>query len=288
MKATERNALIAILASLVLGLLVGLAGSQGGARVSGIPLFALSVGLSYLLQWVAFLPAYLRQTERFFDLTGSITYLAGFTLALLLIPDPDARAVLLFSLVAIWAIRLGSFLFRRISRAGADDRFDAIKPSFLRFLSVWTLQGLWVTVTGSAALAGITSVARKELDVWAVVGFLVWLFGFGIEVVADAQKSRFRDRAGNRERFIQTGLWARSRQPTYCGEITLWLGIALIAVPVLRGWQWVVLSSPLFVAVLLTRISGIPLLEQKADRRWGGQEEYEAYKRSTPVLIPRL
>lgn len=288
MKATERNALIAILVSVVLGLLVALAGSQGGAGVGGIPLFALSVGAAFLLQWLAFLPAYVRQTERFFDLTGSITYLAGFTLAILLSPNPDARALLLFALVGIWAIRLGGFLFRRISRVGADDRFDEIKPSFLRFLSVWTLQGLWVTVTGAAALAGITSIARRELDVWALVGFLVWLFGFGIEVVADAQKSRFRGSPGNRDRFIQTGLWSRSRHPNYFGEITLWLGIALIAVPVLRGWQWVVLSSPLFVTVLLTRVSGIPLLEQKADRRWGGQEEYEAYKRSTPVLIPRL
>jgi steroid 5-alpha reductase family enzyme len=288
MNPANRNALIAILGSTVLGLLVGLAGSDGGAGIGGIPLFALSVGLAFLVQWAAFLPAYLRQTERFFDLTGSITYVSIFTLAILLSPDPDARAVLLYVLVTVWAIRLGSFLFRRIRKAGADDRFEEIKPSFLRFLSVWTLQGLWVTLTGAAALAGITSVARKELEVWALVGFLVWLFGFGIEVVADAQKIRFRRSPGNRERFIQTGLWSRSRHPNYFGEITLWLGIALIAVPVLRGWQWVVLSSPLFVAVLLTRVSGIPLLEQKADRRWGGQEEYEAYKRRTPVLIPRL
>lgn len=288
MKTTDRHAVIAMLASMVLGLLVALAGSDGGPVSGGIPLFALSVGLAFLFQWMAFLPAYLRQTERFFDLTGSITYVSIFTLAILLSPKPDARAVLLYVLVTVWAIRLGSFLFRRIRKAGADDRFEAIKPSLLRFLSVWTLQGLWVTLTGSAALAAIASLNRKELDLWAGVGFLVWVSGFGVEVVADAQKRRFSASPGNRGRFITTGLWSRSRHPNYFGEITLWFGIALIAVPVLQGWQWVVLVSPLFVAVLLIRVSGIPLLEQKADRKWGGQEEYETYKRSTPVLIPRL
>lgn len=288
MNPANRSALIAILVSTVLGLLVALAGSDGGAVVGGIPLFALSVGLAFLLQWAAFLPAYLRQTERFFDLTGSITYVSIFTLAILRSPDPDARAVLLYFLVTVWAIRLGSFLFRRIRKAEADDRFEGIKPSALRFLSVWTLQALWVALTGATALAAITSVNRKEIDLWAGVGFVVWVFGFGVEVVADAQKRRFSASPGNRGRFITTGLWSRSRHPNYFGEITLWFGIALIAVPVLQGWRWVVLISPLFVAVLLIRVSGIPLLEQKADRKWGGQEEYEAYKRSTPVLIPRL
>lgn len=288
MNSANRNALIAILAATVLGLLVALAGSDGGAGIGDLPLFGLSVGLAYLVQWAAFLPAYLRQTERFFDLTGSITYVSIFTLAILLSPDPDARAVLLYLLVTIWAVRLGSFLFRRIRHAGGDDRFEEIKPSVLRFLSVWTLQALWVTLTGAAALAAITSVNRKGIDLWAGAGFLVWVCGFGMEVVADAQKSRFSASPGNRGRFITTGLWSRSRHPNYFGEITLWSGIALIAVPVLQGWQWVVLVSPLFVAVLLIRVSGIPLLEQKADRKWGGQEEYEAYKRSTPVLVPRL
>jgi steroid 5-alpha reductase family enzyme len=288
MKASERDALIAIPASMVLGLLVGLAGSDRGGMIGGIPLFALLVGLAFVIQWGAFLPAYLGQTERFFDLTGSLTNVSIFTLAILLSPEPDARAVLLFVLVTVWAIRLGSFLFRRIRKAGADDRFEEIKPSALRFLSVWTLQGLWVTLTGAAALAAITSVNRKAIDLWAGAGFLVWVGGFVMEVVADTQKRRFSARPANRGRFITTGLWSRSRHPNYLGEITLWIGIALIAVPVLQGWQWVVLISPLFVAVLLIRVSGIPLLEQKADRRWGGQEEYEAYKRRTPVLIPRL
>jgi steroid 5-alpha reductase family enzyme len=190
--------------------------------------------------------------------------------------------------VAVWAIRLGSFLFGRIRKAGKDDRFDEIKPSFIRFLNVWTIQGLWVTFTMAAALVAITTATRKELDLFAIVGFLVWIFGFAIEVVADSQKSRFSANPDNKGKFIQTGLWSRSRHPNYFGEIMLWVGIAIIALPVLQGWQWFALISPFFVTLLLTRVSGVPLLEKKADKKWGGQEDYESYKKRTPVLIPKL
>jgi steroid 5-alpha reductase family enzyme len=145
-----------------------------------------------------------------------------------------------------------------------------------------------VTFTLAAALAAITTTTRQDLGVFALIGVIVWAFGFAFEVVADAQKSRFRANPANRSRFIATGLWARSRHPNYFGEIVLWTGVAIIALPVLRGWQWVTLISPVFVTLLLTFISGVPLLEQRADERWGGQEDYEAYKARTPVLIPRL
>jgi steroid 5-alpha reductase family enzyme len=182
----------------------------------------------------------------------------------------------------------GTFLFSRIRKAGKDDRFDEIKPSFIRFLNAWTIQALWVTFTASAALIGITTAARKDLDLFALIGFLVWLAGFSIEVIADAQKSRFNADPANRGKFIRTGLWSRSRHPNYFGEILLWVGVLIITLPVLHGWQWVALISPLFVAFLLTRVSGIPLLEKKADAKWGGQAEYEEYKKNTPVLIPRF
>jgi steroid 5-alpha reductase family enzyme len=288
MKSTDRNALIALPLVILVGLGVALAGSQGGASVFGIPLFAFSVGLAFLIQWLAFIPAYLLQTEKFFDLTGSLTYITVTILAVLLSPVVDGRSILLLALVVIWAGRLGTFLFRRIQKAGKDDRFDEIKPSFLRFLNTWTLQGLWVTFTLAAALAAITTTTRKDLGLFALVGFLVWAFGFTMEAVADAQKSRFRANPENRGKFINTGLWARSRHPNYFGEIVIWIGVAIIALPVLRGWQWVTLISPVFVALLITRISGVPMLEKKADEKWGGQEDYEAYKERTPVLIPRL
>jgi steroid 5-alpha reductase family enzyme len=288
MKTTDRNALIAFPILILIGFLFALAGSQGGTSVFGVPLFALSVGLAYLIQWLVFIPSYLLQTEKFFDLTGSITYISVITIALFFSIGADGRSILLWALVVIWAVRLGTFLFRRIRKAGKDDRFDEIKPSFIRFLNVWTIQGLWVTFTMAAALVAITTTNRKELDLFALVGFLVWAFGFSIEVIADSQKSRFSANPDNKGKFIQTGLWSRSRHPNYFGEIVLWIGVAVIAIPVLQGWQWIALISPVFVTLLLTRVSGVPLLEKKADKKWGGQEDYESYKKRTPVLIPRL
>jgi steroid 5-alpha reductase family enzyme len=118
------------------------------------------------------------------------------------------------------------------------------------------------------------------------VGLAVWVIGFALEAIADLQKSRFRADPANKGSFITSGLWAISRHPNYLGEITLWVGIAIIALPQLRGWQYATLVSPVFVYLLITRASGVPLLEKKADAKWGGQEVYEAYKRRTPVLVP--
>ena len=150
---------------------------------------------------------------------------------------------------------------RNGKKEGKDDRFDELKPDFVRFLNVWTVQALWVTFTLAAALVVITTETRKPLDAFAVVGALVWVLGFAMEVTADLQKSRFNAVRKNKGKFIHTGLWARSRHPNYFGEIVLWVGVMIIALPVLQGWQWVALISPVFVTLLLTRISGVPLLE---------------------------
>lgn len=287
MEKADRNALITSLVAVLIGLAVAFAGSQGGTSAFGLPVFASMAGLAFLIQWLAFIPAYLMQTERFFDLTGSLTYISVTIIALLLIPRVDGRSILLASLVVIWAARLGFFLFRRIQREGKDARFDELKSSLLRFFNTWTLQGLWVTFTLSAALAAITSTKREALGSFAMIGLLIWVFGFVIELIADAQKNRFRSDPENKGKFINTGLWARSRHPNYFGEIMLWIGVAVITLPNLQGWQWATLISPVFVALLITRISGVPMLEKRADEKWGGQEDYETYKERTPVLIPR-
>jgi steroid 5-alpha reductase family enzyme len=288
MKKADRNALFAFPILICLGLIISIAGSQGGTSIAGVQLFALLVAISFLIQWMAFIPAYIFQTEKFFDLTGSITYITVITLAVCFSKNMDGRSILLLVLIVIWAIRLGTFLFRRIKKTGKDDRFDKLKPSFIQFLNVWTIQGLWVTFTSTAALVGITTYNRKELGIFALVGFLVWILGFVIEVIADVQKSRFMAKSENKGKFIQTGLWSRSRHPNYFGEITLWIGITIITLPVLQGWQWIALISPIFVTLLLTQVSGIPLLEKKADNKWGVKKYYENYKKRTPVLLPRL
>ena len=284
---SSRNAVMTIAVAVLAASGIAWAASQGSASVLGIPVFACIVALAFTVQWVAFVPAYLMQSERFFDITGSATYILVTGIAIALSGRVDARSLLLACLVCIWAIRLGSFLFQRVRRAGRDARFDQIKPSIARFLMTWTLQGLWISFTLAAALAAITSAVRTPLGVFVWIGLAIWCLGFGMEVFADTQKSRFRSNPANKGKFIESGLWAWSRHPNYFGEIVLWFGIAIIALPVLRGWQWLSLISPLFVTLLITRISGIPLLEKRADEKWSGQDSYESYKRRTAILIPR-
>ena len=286
MKNTNIRSIIGIIIVVLVGLGVALAGSQGGYRIGNLPIYALCVGFAFIIQWLAFIPAYLNRTEKFFDLTGSITYITVTLLAVILTPVRDARAFLLLGLVLIWATRLGTFLYRRIKAAGEDRRFREIKQSFSRFLLTWTIQGLWVTFSSAAAWVVITSMKRVPIDVFVFVGLLIWLFGFTFEVVADSQKSAFKKDPANEGRFINTGLWSWSRHPNYFGEIILWFGVAVISLPVLQGWQWVAMISPIFITLLLTRISGVPMLEKRADEKWGGQEDYEEYKANTSVLIP--
>jgi len=286
MKTNNFRTYISVFLAVVVAGGLALAGSQESAKVGALPLFALAVILAFLIQWIVFIPSYLNRTEKFFDLTGSITYISVTALSVLLSPVKDFRSILLLVLISTWALRLGIFLFQRIKAAGEDRRFRKLKTSFPKFLNTWTLQGLWVTFSLAAALVVITSETRVGLDVFALAGTLIWLTGFGFEVIADRQKSLFKADPANDGKFISSGLWAWSRHPNYFGEIVLWIGIAVIALPVLKGWGWVTLISPVFITILLTRISGVPMLEKRADEKWGGQSDYDAYKANTSVLIP--
>lgn len=281
------NPLLSSTVAVLVGALVAWAGSDGGQLWRGWPVYALCALVAFGLNWVVFVPSAVARSERFYDLTGGITYLTVTVLAVTLSSGLDLRAWLAAAGVVIWSSRLATFLFRRILREGKDARFDEMKTHVPTFFMAWTLQGLWVLLTAAAALAVITAEARQPLGVVGIAGVLVWLTGFTIEAVADAQKSRFRRDPENRGRFIREGLWAWSRHPNYFGEIVIWTGMALLALPALQGWQYVTLISPVFVAFLLIKVSGIPMLEERADARWGGQDDYEHYKATTPVLVPR-
>lgn len=273
---------IAILLALGLALLV----DDGANRVGGLPLLAGLALFGFAVQWLVFVPSWLRQTEHYYDLTGALTYASVILLAAGF-SSPDARGWVITALVLIWCGRLGSFLFLRVKRSGKDGRFDTLKPYWPRFFMAWTLQGLWVFMTLLAALIAVSSPASAGWDVWATLGLVVWASGFAIEAVADRQKAAFKADSSNHGRFIRHGLWAWSRHPNYFGEIVLWTGIAVMATPAMTGWQWLGWLSPLFVCWLLMKVSGIPMLERRADEKWGGQADYEAYKAATPVLVPR-
>ena len=75
---------------LIVRLFIYTGGGQDGSTVAGIPVIALAVGLAFLIQWLVFIPAYLRQTEKFFDITGSLTYITVILLTLFISNQFDA------------------------------------------------------------------------------------------------------------------------------------------------------------------------------------------------------
>jgi len=251
---------------------------------TGLPSLVSFVMLAFIIQWLAFIPAYAFQTEKYFDLLGSLTYIILATTALSM-SSMQPGSIAIAAMVTLWALRLGSFLYGRVRQVGHDTRFRSIKPDFFQFLMTWTLQGMWVSLTFCAGLTALLTAETHPLDVFVVAGCGLWLTGFMVEVIADRQKTAFRLQESNSGKFIQHGLWAWSRHPNYFGEILLWTGISVAAFPVLEGLQLVTLISPIFVFLLLTKISGVRMLEAQARRRWGDDPEYKLYLQRTPTIM---
>ena len=290
---TNKASILSIIATLSVGLIIGYVGSAGSLIFNGYPLFILCACIPFIIHWIVFIPSMINQTEHYFDLIGSISYVVTCLVSLYLVAlstDLSLRSIIIAFLIVIWAMRLGSFLFLRVKREGRDNRFNVMKTKFWWFLFTWTLGGLWVFVTMCAGLAAITSgnsvvLFSHPLD---FIGLSLWIMGFVVEVVADKQKARFRSNPQNTNKFINEGLWKRSRHPNYFGEISLWLGITLMAIPVLSGLQYITLISPIFVYILLTRISGVSMQEARAKKKWKNSKDYNNYLNNVPRLIPKI
>ena len=259
------------------------------ASATGIDLVVKVVFLAFAIQWVAFIPAYVFQTEKFYDLTGSLTYLSVIWVSLASTSEVFTKLnganIAIVLLITMWALRLGTFLFLRIHKDGEDKRFRSIKPSATQFFMTWTLQGLWVSLCSMCALTALSSETGVIVNAFFYIGLGLFVFGFSTEVIADKQKSKFRSIPENRDKFITTGLWAKSRHPNFFGEIVLWTGIAVMSFSSLEGLQYLTLISPIFTYLLLVYVSGVRMLEARADKKWGGDEEYIKYKSETPVLM---
>jgi steroid 5-alpha reductase family enzyme len=159
------------------------------------------------------------------------------------------------------------------------------------------------------ALPTTVFAALPKLTATDLLGAALFLGGFGFEVLADAQKNKWMKEKREKkhsEDFLTRGLWSKSRHPNYFGEITLWTGIATLAggilastagqralgwsgsVPARLGALTIAAVSPVFSALLLTKVSGIPLSESKYDKRYGDRKDYQQWKENTPLLIPKL
>lgn len=190
-------------------------------------------------------------------------------------------------LVSVWGVRLFVHIANRNWRKTADDqRYQTLRRTWgnsadvQAFWRIFLLQGLLVILISTPMLA--IAWTRTNPIMLSYVGWVVWLFGIVYEAVADHQLAKFIARRPKKSHAIMVeGLWRYSRHPNYFGEIITWWGAAVVALSVGEWWG---IGGALLITLLITRISGIPLLE----KRYDGNTAYEAYRRRTPVLIPRL
>ena len=258
-------------------------------EILGFNSFKFLISMAVIIQFAIFLPSFIFQTEKFYDLTGSLTFISVTSIAYFSLDNPSTIDTILYLYVIVWAGRLGIFLFRRIIKDGKDERFDKAKKKFFWFLQYWMGQAAWVVFTAGASILAILSPVEAELEVIAFIGIFLWWSGFLIEVISDYQKRKFRETSDPKTEFISTGLWGRSRHPNYFGEITLWVGMAVISLSSLSGVEYVTaIVSPVFVYFLLVKLEGVPMLERIADERYGELSDYQEYKANTPVLMMKI
>ena len=265
--------------------LLSFLGSNIDIEIYSFNSFDFLLLLSVIIQILFFIPSYLLKTERLYDLVGSSTYIVVTTIAYLSVPNKSVTDTILFLFISIWGIRLGSYLFRRILRDNDDVRFEKAKKNFFWFLQYWIGQALWVSITSCAAVIAILKTESNSINNILILGVLIWVLGFTLEVIADLQKSKFKKKQNTNKTFISTGLWSKSRHPNYFGEITLWVGIYIISFSSFSDIEFLTVISPIFVYILLTRMSGINMLEKIADERYGHLPEYIIYKEETPILF---
>ncbi len=247
----------------------------------------LCLFISVLLNIFVFFFAYRNQTDHLTDITYSITFL---TLAVFCIWRADKVGVdkyLLVTMVFLWAIRLGAYLFVRIRRMGSDSRFDEMRPVWSRYIKFWMLQAVSVWLVALPYLhALVSSTEFENLHLLHWVGLIIWLSGWLIESLADYQKNKFKADPTNKGKFIKEGLYRLVQYPNYLGEMMVWIGICIFCFPYFTGWQWLSVISPLWIITLLLFISGIPFLESSRKETYGHLEAYQDYIGRTKKVFP--
>lgn len=245
------------------------------------------LALSIVINWVFFAIAALLRTDVFTDITYSLTFIVLTGILLAVAPERDPLRLLTAGAVMLWGVRLGGYLFYRILHIKVDHRFDDKRDSVVKFGMFWLLQAVSVWVILLPAY-GILSLPKgiSLHPALLIAALVVFLAGFAIEAIADAQKYAFKSDPASKGQFMSRGVWQYSRHPNYFGEMLVWWGIALPGVALFRGLTLFYLIGPVYITLLLLFVSGIPLLEKEADRKWGDREDYKEYKRRTSLLIP--
>ncbi|XP_012068452.1 uncharacterized protein LOC105631062 isoform X3 [Jatropha curcas] len=237
-------------------------------------------------QFLFFVVTALLKFDKVTDFAGSTNFVIIAVLTLVLKGTWYFRQVVLSLLVVMWGLRLGLFLLMRILQWGEDRRFDEMRSNLGKLAVFWIFQAVWVWTVSLPVTVVNSSDRNPSLQAVDIIGWVMWSVGVSIEAAADQQKLIFKNSPENRGKWCNVGLWKYSRHPNYFGEIFLWWGIFVASTPVLEAAEWLVILGPVFLTLLLLFVSGIPLLEESADKKFGNVAAYRMYKRTTSPLIP--
>lgn len=247
---------------------------------------ALTAIVTVCYQLVFFVITALLKFDKITDFAGSTNFVLLAVLTLILKGTWHFRQIALTLLVVVWGLRLGVFLLMRILQWGEDRRFDEMRSKLGKLAIFWTFQAVWVWTVSLPVTVVNASDKDPSLKAEDIIGWIMWSVGVAAEATADQQKLTFKNSPENRGKWCNVGLWKYSRHPNYFGEIFLWWGIFVASTPILEGAEWLVILGPIFLTLLLLFVSGIPLLEDSADKKFGNVAEFRFYKRTTSPLIP--
>ena len=196
------------------------------------------------------------------------------------------RRWLVAGLAVIWAARLAHHIAGRNRGQGEDPRYAAWREEHgeawaLRSLfTVFWLQGAILLVVALPLPVAQAAEAPDRMPLLDGLGVTLWTLGFLFETVSDAQLLRFRRRRTDPDAILTSGLWRYSRHPNYFGEAVLWWGFGAFAMAV-PGGGWA-LVGPLLITVLLVKVSGVAMTEERMEGRPGFAE----YVRRTSAFVP--
>ena len=239
--------------------------------------------LLYMTCW--FLAAQIRGRNDIADVAWGLGFILVAAASLVSAGVYSARGLLVSGLVLVWGVRLALHIHSRNRGRGEDPRYRKWREEWgkwfvLRsFLQVFMLQGVLLLMVAAPVMFA-NQAPPAPLGRLDLIGLIVWLYGFGFEVIGDWQLRAFIRNPANKGKLMTRGLWRYTRHPNYFGEVTLWWGIWLITLAVPGGWMTVI--GPLTLTFLILKVSGIPMLEKPYEDR----VDFQEYKRRTSAFFP--
>jgi steroid 5-alpha reductase family enzyme len=192
---------------------------------------------------------------------------------------------LILVLITLWSWRLAIHIFWRNKGKKEDYRYykwrkDWGKWFYWRsFWQVFILQGILMAIVLLPAVDALTK-KIESINFFIIIGLLIWILGFVFETISDYQLLKFVKNRENKGKLLTSGLWQYSRHPNYFGEIIQWWGIWLMSLNFLTSYLTII--GPLTITILILKISGIPLLEEKMSKH----PDWPDYQKKVNKLIP--